>query len=168
MSSALRLPALCCAAFALAGCQTTDVAGALRKIVSPLETKYYASDEDVQAGLRHFQDGAFGLAEERFQKAVEAAPNDPAAWMGLAASYDRLRRFDLADRAYERAAAAGASRLRYLNNRGYSLMLRGDLVGARRLFEEALRLDPENPSVINNLALLDGSRASVRRLPGSY
>lgn len=160
--------ALCLAALALAGCQTTDWPGPLRTIVSPLETRYYASDEDLQAGLRHFADGAFALAQERFQKAVEAAPNDPAAWMGLAASYDRLGRFDLADRAYERAASAGVSRVRYLNNRGYSLMLRGDLVGARRLFDEALRLDPENPAIVNNLALLDRSRASVRRLPGAY
>ena len=163
-----RLAFVAAGAALLAGCTVTDITGRVFKSVSALETRYFASDEDVQAGLRHFSEGAFALAQERFQKAVEAAPNDPAAWMGLAASYDRLGRFDLADRAYDRAAASGVAAISYYNNRGYSMMLRGDLIAARKLFEKALALDPDNASIINNLRLLDGSRAEVRRLKGAY
>ena len=41
------------------------------------------------------------MAERHFRKAVELHPRDAESWLGLAASYDRLKRFDLADRAYQ-------------------------------------------------------------------
>ncbi len=44
--------------------------------------------------------GNYGIAQRYFKDAVEKAPRDVTAWIGLAASYDRLRRFDLADQAY--------------------------------------------------------------------
>jgi len=34
---------------------------------------------------------------------VEKAPRDASAWIGLAASYDHVGRFDLADQAYKQA-----------------------------------------------------------------
>lgn len=135
---------------------------------SPLQTKYHPSDEDVQAGVKHFQAGAFGLAQENFQRAVERSPRDATAWVGLAASYDRLRRFDLADRAYRQAIGLGGVTVTILNNRGYSYLLRGDVVNARKQFMDAYRLAPSNPAVVNNLRLLNGSRRYVRRLDGAY
>lgn len=160
------------AAVALTGCKalgpTGDVLQRGPNPRSPLETKYYASDESFQAGLRHFEAGAFGLAQEAFQKAVERTPRDSGAWLGLAATYDRLRRFDLADRAYNQAMKLEGATITILNNRGYSYLLRGDLVNARKQFLNAYRLDPTNPAVANNLRLLDGSRRHVRRIPGAY
>lgn len=134
----------------------------------PLETKYYASDEDVQAGARHFSEGAFGLAQEKFQAAAEKAPTDPVAWIGLAASYDRLRRFDLADRAYAQAEKLEPSNPALFNNRGYSYLLRGDVVKARVYFLRARALDPEGAAIANNLHLLAGSRKHVRRHAPAY
>lgn len=135
---------------------------------SPLQTKFHPSDEDVQAGVKHLQTGAFGLAQENFQRAVERSPKDVTAWIGLAASYDRLRRFDLADRAYQQAIKLEGVTLTILNNRGYSYLLRGDVVNARTQFMNAYRLDPSNAAVVNNLRLLDGSRRHVKRLEGAY
>jgi Flp pilus assembly protein TadD len=43
------------------------------------------------------------MAERYFRRAVETHASDAEAWVGLAASYDRLRRFDLADQAYAEA-----------------------------------------------------------------
>ena len=53
-------------------------------------------------------------------------PRDLEAWIGLAASYDRLRRYDLADRAYDQAMKIAGPSAEILNNKGYSYMLRGD------------------------------------------
>src|SRR6202042_2251527 len=67
-----------------------------------------------------------------FQNAVEKTPKDVTAWVGLAASYDRLGRFDLADRSYAAAVKlVGHNTPSLLNNEGYSYMLRGDLGKAR-------------------------------------
>jgi Flp pilus assembly protein TadD len=133
-----------------------------------LQTKYHASDEDVQQGLAELRAGNFGLAQQRLQAGVERTPNDVTGWVGLAASYDRLRRFDLADRAYAQAIRLGGVNAAVLNNQGYSYLLRGDLVKARSSFLAAQALDPASPTIANNLKLLDGSRRHVKRSPGAY
>lgn len=113
--------------------------------------------DPVSVGKRHFREGQFGLAEEAFRKAVELGPRDAEAWVGLAASYDRLRRFDLADRAYAQAIRLVGQTAVILNNQGYSYMLRGDLKKARAKLAAALAKDPGNPTIAANLAALDAS-----------
>jgi Flp pilus assembly protein TadD len=54
-----------------------------------------------------------------------------------------------------------------LNNRGYSYMLRGNLVAARRDFLKAYEREPNNPIIINNLKLLNGSYRFIERAPGT-
>src|ERR1017187_589789 len=76
---------------------------------------------------------------------------------GLAASYDRLRRFDLADRAYNQAIGILGPTTEILNNHGYSYMLRGDYKHAREKLAAAQRRDPGNKYVQNNLQLLEDS-----------
>ncbi|WP_409192567.1 tetratricopeptide repeat protein [Bradyrhizobium sp. RDM4] len=44
-------------------------------------------------------------------------------------------------------------------------MLRGDLNRARRKFAKAYELDPGNPTISNNLQLLNGSRKFIERSP---
>ena len=72
-------------------------------VQEPTDVKYYPSDEPVRLGLEQFNRGNYGLAQRYFKDAVEKSPKDVTAWTGLAASYDRLRRFDLADQAYAAA-----------------------------------------------------------------
>jgi Flp pilus assembly protein TadD len=154
---------------ALAGCQTLaqEQAGvpSTPTIQEPLDTKYYPSDEPLKLGLEHFARGDYGLSERYFRDAVEKSPRDATAWIGLAASYDRLRRFDLADQAYSTAIKLAGRTVQILNNQGYSMMLRGNFAAARRIFKKAYELDPNNPTVINNLALLDSSYRYVKREP---
>ncbi len=75
----------------------------------------------------------------------------------MAASYDRLRRFDLADRAYDQAIGIVGPTVEILNNQGYSYMLRGDYKRARAKLTAAQRKDPRNKYVQNNLQLLEES-----------
>ena len=172
--AALGLLTLC-----LAGCQTSEPgapsAGAglsdasvpvtTPTLQDPDSVKYYPSDEPLRLAIEHFNRGNYGLAEHYFQDSVERAPKDVTAWIGLAASYDRLGRFDLADRAYRSAIKLKGETVQILNNEGYSYMLRGELNKARAKFAAAYRKEPDNPTVINNLHLLDSSSRFVVRAP---
>jgi Flp pilus assembly protein TadD len=114
-------------------------------------------NDDLNLGKKQYRAGNFGLAERYFRRAAELHPRDAEAWLGLAASYDRLRRFDLADRAYQQAIAIVGPTPEILNNRGYSYMLRGDYPHARQTLLAAAAKDPKNPYIRNNLDLLDKS-----------
>ena len=91
--------------------------------------------------------------------ADEKHPNDAEAWVGLAASYDRLHRFDLSDRAYAQAIRVASVRRRRspFNDQGFSYMLRGDYARAHKKLEEAQAKDPANPYVHSDLQLLEES-----------
>jgi Flp pilus assembly protein TadD len=134
-------------------------------VEEPADVKYYASDEPLRLGTEHFNRGHFGLSERYFRDAVEKAPRDVAAWVGLAASYDRLARFDLADRAYASAIKLAGETTQILNNQGYSYMLRGDLRSAKSKFQKAYQREPNNPMIANNLQLLDTSYRYIQRVP---
>src|ERR1700730_558046 len=131
----------------------------------PTDVKYYPSDEPLRMGMEHFGRGNYGLSERYFRDAVEKAPRDATAWTGLPASYDRLRRFGLADRAYAKAIRLTGETIQLLNNQGYSFMMRGNFVRARQKLQRAHELDPANPVIINNLALLNESRRFIERTP---
>jgi Flp pilus assembly protein TadD len=137
-------------------------------VQNPGEVKYYPSDEPLKLGFEHFDRGNYGTAERYFRDAVEKAPRDATAWGGLAATYDRLARFDLADRAYRSAIGFTGETTQLLNNQGYSYMLRGDLANARRTFLQAYERESNNPLIINNLKLLDSSQRLIRRAPDPH
>jgi Flp pilus assembly protein TadD len=150
--------------FGLVGCETTAESTGTVTVVSdntPTSTGIMGEDprDDINLGKKHYRDNAFGLAEQHFRRAVEKGPNDLEAWIGLAASYDKLKRFDLADRAYEQALRIAGPTPEILNNQGYSYMLRGDRRRARATLLEAQAKDPGNPYIRNNLALLGQSVA---------
>ncbi len=115
--------------------------------------------DDLTMGKREFSQNNFGLAERYFRRAVEKGSTDKTrtieAWIGLAASYDRLHRYALADRAYAQALKIAGRLPEILNNQGFSYMLRGDYRRARVLLQEASAKDPDNPHIRANLKLLE-------------
>jgi tetratricopeptide (TPR) repeat protein len=132
----------------------------------PTSKALLGSDEydDLSMGKRFFRDNNFGLAERHFRRAAESHPRDAEAWLGLAAAYDRLKRFDLADRAYAQVLRITGPTPEVLNNIGYSYMLRGDYKRARQKLEEAQTKDPDNPFVRTNLDLLAESKLSRKAI----
>ena len=124
-------------------------------VQEPFDLKFLPSDESRKLGLEHFNRGDYGTAERYFRDAVEKAPRDSTAWVGLAASYDRIGRFDLADRAYRSAIKLVGETTEILNNLGYSYMLRGQFATARRYMMKAYKREPNDPTIANNVQLLD-------------
>jgi Tfp pilus assembly protein PilF len=130
----------------------------------PLSPELLGSDpsDDVSVGKKYFRQGSYGLAERHFRRAVELHPRDAEAWVGLAAAYDRLKRFDLADRAYTQAIRILGPTPEILNNQGFSYILRGDYIRARNTLNAARAKDPDNPYVQNNLRLLEESARKAK------
>lgn len=173
---------VCIFGIALAGCETDNngiaasatsaapVASASSEtppatftVQDPTDVKYYPSDEPLKLALEHFNRGHFGLAARYFEDATTQAPEDASAWVGLAASYDRVGRFDLADRSYKQAIKLVGETTDILNNEGYSYMLRGRLKEARFKLLKAYEREPHNPTILNNLKLLNSSERFIKR-----
>jgi Flp pilus assembly protein TadD len=116
----------------------------------------------LQLARENFHGDNFGASEKYFRKAVEIKPDSIPAWAGLAASYDQLGRFDLADRAYEQLVRLGGPEMkaRIDNNRGYSYLLRDDYKSAEIYLKKAQSSDPSLAEVDGNLQLLEEVRRS--------
>jgi Flp pilus assembly protein TadD len=149
----------------LSACQTSDTGAALKGGDATSITastggaldnaaRPRAGDEDLRLGKEHFRNANYGLAEKHFRQAVEASQDNLEALVGLAAAYDQLGRFDLADRSYKEAIRIAGLTSAILNNRGYSYFLRRDFKRAKQDFELALRKDPDNAMARRNMDLL--------------
>jgi Flp pilus assembly protein TadD len=158
------LPAMIAAG--LSACQTADLATAAKVDAGSITAstgggldatrkEKAAGGEDLQLGKEHFRNANYGLAEKHFRQAVEQSQDSVEALIGLAAAYDQLGRFDLADRAYQEAIKMAGPTSAILNNRGYSYFLRRDFKRARADFQQALRKDPENAMARKNMELLN-------------
>lgn len=157
---------------ALAGCQTAGGDAAVTPS-TPIDLEPPRPDavdfvdvsptETFRLGLQHFKRGEYGLAERYFRATVEKNPTNTEAWIGLAGAYDHIRRFELADRAYATAIRLSGETVQILNNQGQSYMLRTDFRTARDKFRKALRLEPGNPIVINNIRILNANDPNVAK-----
>jgi len=159
------VPLLLLGALTLSACQSTDGDGLSsfgNSIELPDQVDPYPDSEVLQVAKARFGEGNYGHAARYYERAVEIMPNNGEAWLGLAASYDRVRRFDLADRAYREAGRLLGHRAEYYNNLGYSHMLRGDAGKARTYFLKAQELDPASPTINNNLEMLRDGVAQAR------
>ena len=143
------------AAFTASGCTTNPVDALSTISITPPARD--VSADDLAQGKSQFRDGNYGLAEKHFRQAVELRPDSAEAWMGLAACYDELGRFDFADRAYGQLLKIAGRRPRIVNNMGYSQLLRGDKAKARKLLMEAEQSLPGDQLVAANIALLNKS-----------
>lgn len=155
--------------FVLTGCQSGDLANLSTYGDSAASNEdlskvaYYRDDELLTQANVQFKEKNFGKAYAIYKRAVEVYPKDPVAWLGYSASADMIGRFDNADIGYKRLARMIPNRPEYLNNVGYSYMLRGNLISARRYFLKAYDIDPNNQTTANNLELLRNSVSFANR-----
>ncbi|MDX0521922.1 tetratricopeptide repeat protein [Sinorhizobium medicae] len=145
------------AAVLLSSCQTSEVLSSADVDPTSALTGGDVSRSDLDQGKLQFMNGNYGLAEKHFREAVELRRDNAEALMGLAACYDRLGRFDLADRTYSQLLKVAGRQPRIVNNMGYSHYLRGEKAKARTLLLEARAALPGDKTIEANLALLDRS-----------
>ena len=155
-------------AVSLGGCSMANLAGASAfgsnklQVAEISDIGSYTADRALAEARAHFRNNDFGHSAAFYKRVVELRPKDAEGYVGLAASYDRLRRFDLSDRVYASLYKLSGSTVQYHNNVGYSYMLRGNLREALTSFRKANRLDPENVVVANNLQMLADAAAAAR------
>lgn len=147
------------AAILLSGCSSLggSFGETTRALPDPPELQFVAADQVLPQARQSFRQSNFGYAAAYYKRALELTPNSDEALVGLAASYDRLRRFDLSDRVYSQLLKVDGATAQYYNNVGYSYMLRGNLPAARSSFLKAYELEPDNIVVGNNLELLSST-----------
>ena len=122
----------------------------------------YTADAALAEAKGHFRNGDYGHSAALYKRVVELSPKNAEGYIGLSASYDRLRRFDLSDRVYAALHQITGGTAQYYNNVGYSYLLRGDLNAALTNFRKAETLDPGNVVVANNIQILANAANASR------
>ena len=120
------------------------------------------ADRALTEARAHFRVNDFGYSAALYKRYLELSPSDPEGYFGLAASYDRLRRFDLSDRVYASLFKLSGGTAQYYNNLGYSYLLRGDSATALINLRRASKLDPQNATVANNLRMIANAATQAR------
>jgi Flp pilus assembly protein TadD len=137
----------------LAGCQSNQIDQTKTTSIKPAAGDISAAD--LKAGKEQFLEANYGLAEKKFRKAAELRADNAEAWLGLAASYDQLGRYDFAERAYQQLFKLSGRQAQIVSNYGYSQLLRGNKKEAKKLFKEAAELMPDDPRIKANQKLLE-------------
>jgi len=99
-----KKPWLVALSFAAAGCASAPNAVEVRPIADP-GTKMRAGSDSLADAKGQLALGNVGLALEGFRKASRNEPNNAEAFAGMAACYELMRRYDLAQSNYEAALA---------------------------------------------------------------
>jgi tetratricopeptide (TPR) repeat protein len=132
--------------------------------IYPAGTQQLLTDAKLQ-----FRLGNFALAIDQFRKAARQSPENVDAYNGLAASYDRLGRFDLSRRYYEQALALAPEDPKVRHNFAVSLRMQGRL-GEALAFEAEMdgghRQGSESASIAIGLVPTSPAPA-VKNLPAA-
>lgn len=124
--------------------------------------KLHPDDEGIaeRGGISALKAGDLAQAGKLLSKAVSSPRATWTAWNAQGVLCDLESDWPGADRAYAQAFVLSPEQPDLLNNKGWSLMLRGDPAHALELFDDATRLDPKNLRIANNREL---ARAAVAK-----
>jgi Flp pilus assembly protein TadD len=150
----------------LAGCSSmgslSTYGGKTAKVAEISNIGDYTADTALAEAKAHFKNGDYGYSAALYKRVVELQPKNAQGYVGLGASYDRLRRFDLSDRVYVALHELTGSTVQYYNNVGYSYLLRGNLSAAMTNFRKAATIEPDNVVVANNIQIVSNAAAASR------
>lgn len=113
-----------------------------------------------RAGLAKIMTGDTTRARELIKKAIASGHASWHAWNGLGVLCDMDRDWDGADAAFASADELSPSEPEVLNNRGWSLLLRGQWASAIDILQKAVSLDPKSTRAANNLELAKAAVAA--------
>ena len=104
--------------------------------------------DPYERGKAHFRRGQMGLALSSFTAALTANGRSVALLNAIAATYDRLGRFDLSERYYGEALALAPDSAQTQNNLGFSLLLQGRREEAMQHLQIARQTGTEDDGLI--------------------
>jgi Flp pilus assembly protein TadD len=112
---------------------------------SPEDTQATLMKEQFERGIEEFKKGDFLSAVERFTWITKGDPRNPRAWSYLSLALSKVpERVKEAEEALLRAIHLDPSNSDHLANLGLLYLKAGLKARAKRQFEKALSLDPEN------------------------
>ncbi|MGH6892697.1 MAG: tetratricopeptide repeat protein [Dongiaceae bacterium] len=138
---------------ALSGCANSS--GDIRPVIAMDGDRMNLRDP-VENGRALLVTGQYGLAIDALTRALHDDPRSARTLTLLAEAYDRLHRYDLADRYHAEALQIDPNSVAALNNWGYSYLVRGDKARAVGLLERAFAVKGGHPVVAANLRLAAG------------
>lgn len=99
----------------------------------------------------------YGAAIAAGDRAIELNPNDIELYGYIAPAYYNIKQYDKAIEVYKKALAAVDStdtehRSMFLGGMGDAKFSMGDTIGAFALYDQAIEIDPNNVSILNNYA----------------
>lgn len=142
---------------AAASCATAPEQVKVRPIADP-GSKLRQGDGLLADAKGQFALGNVGLAIEGFRKASREHPDSAEAWAGLAACYDAMGRYDLAQSNYQAALAIAPRNVTLLTALAVSLERHGDRGAAAEIRNEVALLASAS-------AALDQTAAEVEPAP---
>jgi len=145
--------ALVAAALLLAGCAGTSN---VRAVIA-MDGASMNVQDPVENGRALLVTGQYGLAIDALSRILHDDPRNARTLTLLAEAYDRLHRYDLADRYHGEALQVDPNFVAALNNWGYSYLVRGDKARAVGLLERAAAVKKDHPVIVANLRLAAGS-----------
>ncbi|HEX6119662.1 MAG TPA: tetratricopeptide repeat protein [Dongiaceae bacterium] len=122
-------------------------------------------ENPVDNGRALLVTGQYGLAIDKLSRVLHDDPRNVRALNLIAEAYDRLHRYDLADRFYGEALEADPNSVAALNNWGFSHLVRGDRTRAIGLLQRAAAIRGDQPVVLANLRLAAGDEARASGTP---
>ena len=108
-------------------------------------------------------------AVEKFESAINANPRDPAGYLSLALLYERDKDFPNAMKVYERALKENpgfwfaANNLAFLSSE--TSTKKEDLARAKALAEEAIKMQPNEPALVDTLGWVYFRMGDIRPGP---
>ncbi|MGD9932587.1 MAG: tetratricopeptide repeat protein [Dehalococcoidia bacterium] len=149
-------PAPAQAAAFIPGAPLTSTLEAALEQVRPEPVAQYAgrsAESFLDEGNVYFNVGQYGLAIERYSRALELDPNLTAGYYNRANARTRAGEYDLALDDYNSALELEPNDADALNNRGMLHLYRAGYGSALRDFNAALQIDPTDTTVIVNRGL---------------
>jgi tetratricopeptide (TPR) repeat protein len=117
--------------------------------------------DPIEQGRAFLVTGQYGLAVDALSRVLHDQPANVRALNLIAEAYDRLHRYDLADRYHAEALEIDPNSLAALNNWGFSYLVRGDRARAKGLLARAEAIKSDNPVVLANLQLATEGQAAA-------
>ncbi len=153
VSDAVRLSLAVSVCLAMSGCGLSSSVGN-QTAAAQSASLYSPTATDMSMARTAFARGNYGIAIDYLESELARSPASLSALNGLGSSYDRLGRYDVAQRYYFRALDLAPQSSLTISNIGYSYLLQGRNPEAEILLQLALRYDAGNMTAAANLHLV--------------